>query len=476
MENPEEAPNPPGISLVLRPLPSYRAPRMNPLKIVIVGAGEVGQHIAAILSRESHAVTIVDPDPAKARKLAESFDLQTHRGDGTRADVLMDAGASTADLLVAVADDDHVNLLTSVIAKRLGAARVIVRLKDTRILDSYRYFYKDTLGFDVEISVEQLAAEKVNELVREHHALEVETFANGKVQLRRVLLRNESEVTSAALGELRLPSGVLVAAISRTGELEVPAGDAELQVGDQIYLMGTRKGLDAFEKVAGELTEFKRSVVVYGASTIGRSIAKSLAGESGLSVIVIEADEARARALDLECAGSLKVLVGNVMDRNVLQEEGIGDASVFVAAGEDDGGNVVACQLAKAFGVERTVAVLESAGLSEIFDFLEGVDQVVSPRIASANAILRFVRAGSMNAIAVIGGGKAEVLEFKTVLREPTKVKKLGLPRGVVLGAVVRDEEVTVPTGDTVVRTGDTLIVFAKSDAIPEVEKLLRDR
>ncbi len=449
---------------------------MNPLKIVIVGAGEVGQHLAGILSREQHAVTIVDPDPSKSRKLAESFDLQTYRGDGTRADVLMDAGASTADLVVAVADDDHVNLLTSVIAKRLGARRVIVRLKDTRILESYRYFYKDTLGFDIEISVEQLAADKVLEMVREHHALEVESFANGKVQLRRLPLRVESEFTSGPLGEVRMPSGVLVAAISRRAGLEVPSGASQLLVGDQVYLMGTKKGLDAFERAAGEKVAYKRSIVIYGVSTIGHSIAKSLATERGLNVIVVEPDEARARALDLECHGKLKVLVGDVMDRNVLQEEGIGDASVFVSATEDDGQNIVACQLAKAFGVERTVAVIDGAGLSEIFDFLEGVDQIVSPRIASANAILRFVRAGSLDAIAVIAGGRAEVLEFVTVLPEPTKVKKLGLPKGVVLGAIVHDEEVTVPAGDSIVRSGDTLIVFAKAESIPEVEKSLRNR
>jgi trk system potassium uptake protein TrkA len=449
---------------------------MNPLKIVIVGAGEVGQHIAGILSREQHAVTIVDPDPSKSRKLAESFDLQTSMGDGTRADVLMDAGASTADLVVAVADDDHVNLLASVIAKRLGAKRVIVRLKDTRILDSYHYFYKDALGFDVEISVEQLAAEKVLEMVREHHALEVESFANGKVQLRRLPLRTASELTSAPLGAVRMPTGALVAAISRQGELMVPSGDSELKVGDQLYLMGTKKGLDAFEKTAGEKVVFKRSVVIFGATGIGRSIAKSLSDERGLSVMVIESDEARARALDLECNGSVRVLVGDMMDRNVLQEEGLADASVFVSATADDSSNIVACQLAKAFGVERTVALIDGAGLSEIFDFLDGVDQIVSPRVASANAILRFVRAGSLDAVAVIAGGKAEVLEFQTVLSEATKVKKLGLPKGVVLGAIVHGEDVTVPTGDTVVRDGDRLIVFAKSDAIPEVEKQLRDR
>lgn len=446
------------------------------MNIIIVGAGEVGQHLAGMLSREEHAVTIVDPDPTKSRKLSESFDLQAVVGDGTRADTLTEVGTASADLVVAVTDSDHANLLTSVVAKRLGAKRVIVRLKDTRILEGYAYFYKDALGFDVAISVEQLAAEKVMEMVRDQHALEVESFANGKVQLRRLRLREESELTSAPLGEVRIPADSLVAAVSRKGAMIVPSGDHDLRVGDQIYVIGTPRSLDAFERTCGERVEWKRRVVVFGATTLGRAIAMGLSHAPGIDVLVIEKDRARAQALDLESSGNVTVLVGDAMDRNVLQEEGIGDANVFVATTADDDRNIVACQLAKSFGVERTVALIEESMIAEIFGFLEGVDQAFSPRIASASAILRFVRAGSPLAIALIGGGKAEVLEFRASVTEPIRVKKLGLPKGVRLGAIVNDSSVTIPRGDSMIRPGDTLIVFAVGDAVEEVQRLLHAR
>ena len=141
------------------------------MNIVIVGAGEVGQHLADILSREEHAVTVVDPDPSKSRRMTESLDVQALVGDGTRADTLTSAGASTAHLVIAVSDDDHVNMLTSVVAKKLGAERVILRLKDTQVLTDFRYFYKDALGFHVVLSTEELAAESILSTVRERHAL-----------------------------------------------------------------------------------------------------------------------------------------------------------------------------------------------------------------------------------------------------------------------------------------------------------------
>ncbi|MEM9381703.1 MAG: Trk system potassium transporter TrkA [Planctomycetota bacterium] len=443
------------------------------MNIVIVGAGEVGQHLAGLLSHESHSVTVVDPDPSKSRRLMESLDVQALVGDGTRADVLTEAGVSSTDLVIAVSDDDRVNMLTSVVARKLGAARVIIRLKDTRILDDYRYFYKDALGFDVVLSTEELVAEEILGVVRERHALEVESFANGRVQLRRLRLREASELTTAPLGELRIPSGVLVAAISRSGALVVPSGEDELKVGDQVYVLGSANDLDRFERLAGEKVEWKRTVVIMGAGGLGRQIALRLGGAPGISVTVLERDPARARALDLECPGDISVMVGDATDMNLFREERIADASAFVATTDDDENNIVACQLAKSFGVERTVALLNKASYAETFDLLGGVDQAISPRMLVAKSIIRFVRAGSPRAIAVIGNGRAEVLELEVGIREPLKVRRLGLPRGVVLGAIVRDGHVTIPTGDTTVRPRDTAIVFAMTEALEEAERVL---
>lgn len=443
------------------------------MNIVIIGAGEVGQHLAGVLSREEHSVTVVDPDPTKSRKLTESLDVQSLVGDGTRADTLTDAGASAADLVIAVSDDDRVNMLTSVIAKKLGASRVIIRLKDTRVLADYRYFYKDALGFDVVLSTEELVAEELLGLVRERHALEVQSFANGQVQLRRLRLKEDSELTRKPLGELKLPSGVLVAAVSRGGQLTVPSGSDELLGKDQVYVLGSSKDLDRFERLAGEKVEWKRSVVIMGAGGIGREIALRLSSEPGISALVLEQDPARARALDLECSGDLTVMVGDATDMMLFREERLADASVFVATTHDDEDNIVACQLAKSFGVQRTVALVEKSSYAEIFDLLEGVDQAISPRMMCAKAITRLARAGSPRAIAAIGGGQAEVIELEVGLKEPVKLRKLGLPSGVVLGALVRDNAVTIPGGETLVRRGDTAVVFAMREALDEAERAL---
>jgi trk system potassium uptake protein len=441
------------------------------MEIVIVGAGEVGYHLAGILSREEHRVSVVDPDPAKSRRIMESLDVQMIVGDGTRADVLTQAGASKADLVVAVSDDDRVNMLACMLSKNLGARRVILRLKDTAVLSGYRYFYKQTIGFDVALSTEELAAEEILATVREHHALEVETFADGRVQLRRLRLREESELTSEPIARLRLPAGVLIVAVARKDQFFLPAGEDQLLVGDQLYLIGESGDLDAFERMAGERMALQRSVVIMGAGGIGREIARKLRGTTGISIRVIERDESRARALAAENATDVMVLVGDATDLDLLLEERIGEANVFIATTGDDEPNMVACQLARSLGVERTVAMVNKASYRQIYDLL-GIDQAISPRVLCANSILRFVHSGSVSAISVIGDGRAEVLELEVAIKADTKVKNLGLPKGSVLGAIVRTEQIVIPNGETVVQPGDQAIVFTLPENLEQVENL----
>ena len=443
------------------------------MNIVIVGAGEVGHHLADILSRDRHAVAVVDPDPAKAKRMNESLDVQAILGDGTRVDVLMQAGASKADLAVAVSDNDHVNMLASVLAKSLGAKRVIMRLRDTARLEGYRYFYKQSLGFDVVLSTEDLAAEEILATVRERHALEVESFADGRVQLRRLRLREESELTDTPLAELRLPRGVLVVAVARGDRFFMPTGEDSLQVADHIYIIGEARDCDAFERLAGEKAVWNRSVVLMGAGSIGRTIARRLANSPGVTVKVIERDPGRARALAMGTEKDTLVLEGDATDLQVLIEERIGDANVFIATTGDDEDNMIACQLARSLGVKRTVAMVNKASYRQIYDML-GIDQGISPRILCANEILRFVRSGSPSSIAVIGEGKAEVLELRARLGEAKRVRDLGMPRGAVIGAVVRGEKVRIPTGESMIEDGDQVIVFTLPETLEQVERIFR--
>ena len=444
------------------------------MDIVIIGAGEVGSHLADILSREGHRVSVVDSSPEKAKRLMESMDVHAITGDGTRADLLNSAGASQADLVVAVTNNDQVNMLACLVSKHLGARRVILRLLDTKLLQGYRYFYKHTLGFDVVLSTQELAAEEIAATVREQHALEVESFADGRVQLRRLRIRQESELTASSLADLRLPGGILVAALMRKDKFYVPSGRDQLAVDDQIYVIGLAPDLDEFELLSGARKLGRRSVVIMGGGGVGREIARKLDGVPGVSIRILEKDAQVARELASEFGGELMVLVGDGSDLDLLLEERIGDANVFIATTRDDENNMVSCQLARSLGVERTVAVINKASYRKIYDLL-GVDQAISPRVLCANRMLRFVRSGSVNSIAVIADGRGEVLELEVRFKSgktSRRVKNLGLPRGTVIGAIVRGEEVLIPSGESLVNEGDHVILFTLPENLGAVEAL----
>jgi trk system potassium uptake protein TrkA len=443
------------------------------MDIVVIGAGEVGSHLADILSREGHRVSVVDSRPEKGARLMESMDVQAITGDGSAADTLNSAGASRADLAVAVTNDDKVNMLACLVAKHLGARRVILRLRETKRISGYRYFYKRSLGFDVVLSTEELAAEEIAATVREQHALEVESFADGRVQLRRLRIRQESELTSETLAELRLPGGLLVAAVMRKSAFFVPTGETQLAVDDQIYVIGRAPDLDEFELLSGARKLGRRSIVIMGGGGVGREIARKLDGLPGMSIRVLERDPEIARGIASEF-NEVMVLVGDGSDLDLLLEERIGEANVFIATTKDDENNMVACQLARSLGVERTVAVINKASYRKIYDLL-GVDQAISPRVLCANRILRFVRSSSVSSIAVIADGRGEVLELEVKHKRgkgARKVKNLGLPRGTVIGAVVRGSEVLIPSGDTMVEDGDHVILFTLPENLGDVEEM----
>lgn len=446
------------------------------MNILIVGAGEVGSHLASVLSREDHRVTVVDSDPKKARRLMETLDVQAHVGDATRAEVLTKCGAPKADLCVVVTGYDRANMLVCTLAHHLGSKRVVLRLKDTSQLLSYSYFYKRALGYDVVISTEELAADEIVNAVREQNALEVESFAEGAVQLRRLRLRVESEVTSEPLTDLRLPAGVLIVAVMRGPDFFMPKGDTQLAVDDQIYVLGTSQDLDVLDVMSGAQPHGRRSVVLMGGGGLAREVTRRLCDVPGLSIRIIERDPIRAKALAAEQRSDVMVLEGEATDLDLLLEERIGEAHVFIATSDDDEENMVACQLVRSLGIERTVALVNKASYRQIYDLL-GIDQAISPRILCANRILRFVRSSSPASIAVIGEGRAEVLELRVRFpsgKSSRKVKSLGLPHGSVIGAIVReDNEVIVPHGETTVKDGDRAIVFTLPEELEDVERTL---
>ncbi|MBL8723788.1 MAG: Trk system potassium transporter TrkA [Planctomycetes bacterium] len=440
------------------------------MNILIVGLGEVGSYLAKVLSTEGHAITVVDPDLQRLRRLADLLDVQAVHGDGSRPDVLDKAEAHGADLLLAVSNDDKVNMLTCLFGKRMGAKKTVLRLRDTSAVRRSKTFFRRNLQYDLLLSLDDLAAAEVTKTVRQSNAFGIDDFAEGKVQLRRFRLTAGGPFTGQQLKDVKLPAGVLIAAIDRAHEVVVPGGGDELRAEDEVFAIGEPKALAQFEKKLGQPKAAARNVVVFGGSRISAQVCQSLQREH-LAVRVIVEDRSEAERLS-ELLKGVTVLHADATDLNFLQEEHVGDVDAFLGVSDEDERNLMSCQLARTLGVPRTLALVQKPDYVSLYQKL-GIDVAVSPRLLCANRILAFVRSRSISTIASIEEGKAEVLELEVAPGSPLvdqPLRTAGFPRGSVVAAITRDDgTVLIPRGDDTIRAHDQLVLFALQQVVDEV-------
>ncbi|MHC4516721.1 MAG: NAD-binding protein, partial [Planctomycetota bacterium] len=306
--------------------------------IVVVGIGEVGFHLAQVLVSEGHQVTVIDEDPDRLRGVSDSVDVQAVRGDGSRPDILDKADAHSADLLLAVSNSDKVNMLTCLFGKRMGAKTTVLRLKDTAPLRGSPTFFRKNLMYDLLLSLEDLAAEEIVKTIRQNQAVGVESFAEGKIQMRRLRMSEDSSMLSVALKDMKVPHGVLLAAIDRDHEVIIPGGDDMLTQDDYVFVVGEPKALGTFEKKLGTRANYLRDVVMYGSTGIVRQVCKALRRLHVNTRIIIE-NRSEAEALSEELEGAT-VLHGTGTDLSLLKEEHVGDADAFLGLSEQDEKNL----------------------------------------------------------------------------------------------------------------------------------------
>ncbi len=443
------------------------------MNILIVGLGEVGSYLAKVLSTEGHSITVVDPDRERIRRVADLLDVRAVHGDGSRPDVLDRAEAHSADLLLAVANDDKVNMLTTLFGKRMGAKKTVLRLHDTSAVRRSRTFFRKNLHYDLLLSLDDLAAEEIVKIVRQSKAIGVENFAEGKVQMRRFKLAAGGPFTGQLVKDIKIPSGMLITAIDRDHEVIVPGGDDDLRVDDELFVLGEPKAIASFEKKIGGKKAGTRNVVIYGAAGIAQQVSQALQREHvGVRVIVEDRHEAERLS---EVLKGVVVLHAEATDLNFLQEEHVGDADAFLGVSSKDERNLMSCQLARTLGVKRTVALVHKPDYVSLYQQL-GIDTAVSPRLLCANRILAFVRSRSISTIATIEEGKAEVLELEigagsTLIGKA--LKAAGFPRGCVVAAITRDDgHVVIPRGDDVIKPMDRMVIFALHAVVDDVLQL----
>ncbi|MCP4662033.1 MAG: Trk system potassium transporter TrkA [bacterium] len=444
---------------------------MESKRYAVMGAGEVGFHLARTLSQEGHSVVIIERDPLK-RDRVEELDVAFVRGDGTHVPVLRAAGIRECDLFMAVSSSDEANLAAAVLAKRLGARRTVVRVGVAEEVTTHRRIYEEVFDADMLLSTQVLASTRILNYILGHNTLAIEYLARGKVQLRKIHLEEGSILTQRPLHAIEMPPGSLVVAFFHGEELIVPSGADKARPGDDALILCKTKVIDRVERMVSSRPRTIGTVVIAGGGATGQTVAQALAGQAD-TVRIIERDRRRAEELAIQFP-DLEVLCGDATDMALLRAERIADASSFLALSGNDERNLMACLLAQELEVPQVVALVARTETSHLWRKL-GLMHVVSPRRLAYERIQEYIRSGYSANIVSLQHGAAQVVERRLAEASPAAgvtLAEMSPPRGFIVGAVVRGVKVFVPSGPDRLEVGDVVILFVQEEHLPTVHLL----
>jgi trk system potassium uptake protein TrkA len=441
------------------------------MKIFVIGAGHVGATVVEALHDE-HELIVVDMDPERLNPLAYRFDVATVQGDGTSRRVLEEAGIATADLVIACTSRDEVNLVAAMFAKRQAPrAATVIRTSNLEYLDLWREGHLDV---DFVVCSELETAHVITRLIGVRAARQTDVFAEGQVQIVEfdVPANAPPSLLNVPLREAKIPEESKIAGIIRGDTMILPRGDAVIQPGDRLVVIGSPKAAQAWSALLAPGGGIVEDIVVFGAGRVGTAIARVLS-EQGLSVRLIETSKERARAVADELP-KIRVYNATGIDPDFLEREQIGKAQAAIFAMRDDAKNHYAATLAKVYGVAFTIAIVHDAISARVYE-AAGIDVSVNPRTVTAEELVRFAHDPRTQQVAMLEGDRFEVLDI--VVRPDSEY--LGLPfrempiRGALIGAIVRDGQAIFPHGGDIVQAGDRVIVFTESSLVPTVEQAL---
>jgi len=454
------------------------------MKIIICGAGQVGGQIARHLAREegSNSVTVIDNNPALIRRITDAYDVSGVIGFASHPDILEQAGARDADMIIAATHSDEVNMVTCQVAHSIfGITRKIARLRAQSYTDAiYSDLYRrDHLPIDVVISPEREVAEAALQRLAAPSTFDTESFMNGRVQLLGVALDEDCPVLNTPLRQLTDLFSTLraiVVGIRREARLFAPEPGDQLFAGDQIYVCAHVEDVNRTLDIFGKDTKKQERIVIIGGGNVGLAVARALEKRTDrIRAKIIERDRASAE----EAADALErtiVLNGDGMDIEILNEANIDRADAVLAVTDDDKTNILAAVRAKQAGCAMAISLVNDPTLVPLMGALD-IDAYINPRATTVSSILRHIRHGRVRAIYSIGDAEAEVIEAQVLGTSPISgrlIRDIEFPEGVLMGALMKGDKVVKPTGDTKVEEGDVILLFAMTGDVPEVERLLQ--
>lgn len=445
------------------------------MHVIIVGAGAVGFHLAERLSAEGQDVVVIESDATRARAASDQLDVLSITGNGASMPNLKQAGVERADLFLAVSGEDEVNLVACLAAARMGASSMIARISNPEYYTRGEVLSREHLGIDLMINPERECAWETFQLLNSEAATDLVRFADGRVQLVGLPVREGSEIagrTLAEIGRMHRDRHYITAAIVRDGKTEIPHGESRILAGDHIYVLAPSAEADRIAPMAGYRSARLKRVMIAGGSDETVYLAQYLE-EHGVECTILDFD--RQRCLELaELLPKALVLNADATNLELLEMEGIEGADGFVAFTGHDDTNMLSSLLAKSSGARRVISMIQRIDYMPLVSRV-GIDAAVSPKMSTVSAILRYVRRGNVLSVAALKGVDAEALEIDVPASAQVVGKTLheaDVPRGAVFGLILRKDNVILPRGDDVIHAGDRVIVFTLPDALQQVEKL----
>ena len=442
--------------------------------IIILGAGEVGYMLAKILCYEKHDVALVERDQDRLKRAKDNLDIKVIEGSASSYHILEEAGIKRADMLVAVTNNDEVNLIACMIAGKYQVAKKIVRVKNREFSLESSPMNAKSLDIDLIIHPESEIAAAVVKLLKQTAATDIVEFEDGRLIMIGIKLDNKCQILEQSLAQVSESYNELIfrtVAIQRKDRTIIPHGSDIFMSGDRVYVTSKKDSLPEILRLTGKENVNMENVMILGGGQTGAEIARSLEEELNVKIIDSNADKTEILADQLEKS---LVIRGDGRDLNLLALEGIVDMDAFISVTGDDETNIISCLMAKHLQVPRIISLINKSDYTPIIPTI-GIDAYVSKHFVTVDNILKFIRRGSIVSVASIPGITAEVIEFQThkdanICKKP--LKNMHLPKGAILGAVVRNDDIFIPVGSTQIQEGDRVVAIALPPAIHEVEKL----
>jgi trk system potassium uptake protein TrkA len=447
------------------------------MKIIIAGAGEVGFHLAKLLSFESQDITLIDTSREKLGYADTHLDIRTVKGDATSIAILKDAQVKHVDMLIAVTSSEATNITVCVLAKQLGAKRTIARISNTEFLENKDEIGFSQFGIDELISPEALAAREISLLLNQSAFNDSYEFENGALTMIGLSLSHNAPFVGKTVqeaGRIFPELNFVPIAIQRYGTQYtlIPRGDTEFKRGDQVNFITLKSGVENLYKLTGKSKQEIKNVMILGGSKIGRKTAIDLCGKN-FNVKLIEQVKPKAYDLADELPRTL-VIHGDGRNVELLEEENIHDMDAFIAVTGNSETNIMSCLVAKSKSVKKTISLVENMDYYQLSHSI-GIDTLINKKLLAANNIFRYVRKGEVVAMTKINNMNAELLEFIVKAGSQVcdkQIKNLDFPRSAIIGGIIRNGEGIIALGDFMIRAGDRIVVCCLPRSIKKVEKL----